>query len=196
MTVHRHAALAVALLSPAAALAHPGHEIQSFTQGVLHPFTGIDHLLAMLALGALAGRLGGRALWLVPASFLVLMMSGGVLGARGFALPFTEIGIALSLIAFGGAIALRRKLPLAATCALAGCFAVFHGLAHGAEMASDVSGLAYGAGFIASTGALHLIGLSFALLVLRADAVQTLSLLRCGGGAIASVGVLSVAALL
>jgi urease accessory protein len=195
MTLRRHAALVGALLSPAVALAHPGHDIQSFTQGVLHPFSGIDHLLAMLSLGALAGRLGGRALWRVPASFLALMISGGALAARGFELPFTEVGIALSLIAFGGAIALRCKLPLAATCALAGCFAVFHGLAHGAEMASDASGFVYGAGFIVSTGALHAIGLSIAW-ALQADAVQAPSLLRCGGGAIASVGVLSMAVLL
>lgn len=148
------------LLLPHAALAHPGHgEAGGLAQGFLHPLGGADHVLAMVAVGLLAALAGGRALWALPLAFLAMMTLGAGLGMAGVALPYAEIGIGLSVVAFGLALALRVAAPLAAPMALVGGFAVFHGLAHGAEMPEDASGLAYGFGFLAATAALHLAGI-------------------------------------
>ncbi|MBD8905582.1 HupE/UreJ family protein [Methylorubrum zatmanii] len=148
------------VLLPHAALAHPGHgEASGLAQGLLHPVGGADHMLAMVAVGLLAAFYGGRALWALPLSFLGMMTLGAGLGITGLALPYVEIGIGLSVVAFGLALALRVAAPLAALMALVGGFAVFHGYAHGAEMPESASGLAYGLGFLAATAALHLAGL-------------------------------------
>ena len=115
----------------------------------MHPLGGLDHVLAMVAVGLYAALLGGRALWLVPGTFVAVMALGGALGMAGYALPYTEIGIALSVIVLGLAVALRISLPTLAAMALAGLFAIFHGHAHGAEMPQDLSGYEYAAGFLA-----------------------------------------------
>ncbi|MEH3117635.1 MAG: HupE/UreJ family protein [Methylorubrum populi] len=148
------------LLLPHAALAHPGHgEAGGLAQGFLHPVGGADHVLAMVAVGLLAALYGGRALLALPLAFLAMMALGAGLGMAGVALPYAEVGIGLSVVAFGLALALRVAAPLAALTALVGGFAVFHGLAHGAEMPENASGLAYGFGFLAATAALHLAGI-------------------------------------
>ena len=134
--VARIAAAAAALIAlSGAALAHTGAGATSgFAHGFVHPIGGLDHVLAMVAVGLYAALLGGRALWLVPATFVGAMALGGALGMAGLALPYGEIGIALSVIALGLAVALRISLPVLIATALAGLFAIFHGHAHGAEM--------------------------------------------------------------
>src|SRR6202011_1710641 len=147
--MHRTALrLAVASLAlvPSLAFAHPGHDgTPDLVHGFMHPLGGIDHILAMVAVGLIAARLGGRALWLVPASFVVTMAVAGLAGMAGIALAHAEAGIALSVVVLGAMIALRLTMPVAAAMALVGFFAIFHGYAHGAEMPETVSGLAYGA---------------------------------------------------
>lgn len=160
MTV-RSLLLAAALpLAPGAALAHPGHhEAAGWAAGLHHPIGGLDHLLAMVAVGIIAGLLGGRALWMLPATFLAMMTAGAVLAAAGIVLPFVEPAIAASLVAFALLAVGARLVPLTALAGLVGAFAVFHGAAHGAEMPETASGLAYGAGFLAGTALLHAAGL-------------------------------------
>nr|WP_314259332.1 HupE/UreJ family protein [uncultured Devosia sp.] len=154
-------ALAILLFSPALAFAHTGigDTGGGFLHGMEHPIGGIDHVLAMVAVGVFAFVLGGRALWLVPLSFVSMMVAGFALGLMQLDLPFVELGIALSSVAIGGAAALGRPVPVAVASALVGCFAVFHGHAHGSEMPSDTGSLAYAAGFVLATALLHLAGI-------------------------------------
>lgn len=176
------------ILAPSLAFAHTGvGATHGFEHGFLHPLTGLDHMLAMVAVGLLAARIGGRALWAVPASFLLLMLAGGALGMAGLDLPYVEIAIALSVVVLGGAVALGASLPLAAAMTLAGGFALFHGHAHGSEMPETMSGLSYAAGFLAATALLHLSGIALGLGIGRLDKVQGV-LARATGAAIALTG--------
>ena len=123
------------LLSATAAQAHTGvGATTGFTHGFLHPVSGLDHVLVMVAVGLFAVHLGGRALWLVPLSFVSMMVVGGIVGMAGFGLPFVEIGIALSVIVLGAAVAFSLHLPTVAAMGLVGLFAISHGHAHGMEM--------------------------------------------------------------
>jgi urease accessory protein len=174
---------------PTIASAHPGHDgTPGFIHGFLHPLGGLDHILAMVAVGLFAARLGGRALWLVPASFVVTMAAAGVAGMAGFALPYVEAGIALSILVLGAAIALETTMPVAAAMGLVAVFAVFHGHAHGAEMPETMSGLAYGAGFVAATAALHALGIGLGLFIGRAGEMFGRRVLQVGGTAAALAG--------
>ncbi|HQS11097.1 MAG TPA: HupE/UreJ family protein, partial [Xanthobacteraceae bacterium] len=122
-------------LAPSLAFAHTGvGATHGFVHGFMHPVTGLDHVLAMVTVGILAWQMGGRAIWLLPASFVTLMAVGGALGMSGFDLPYVETGIALSVVVLGAAVAMGVKAPLAFAMGLVGMFAVFHGHAHGAEM--------------------------------------------------------------
>ncbi|GJD96854.1 HupE/UreJ family protein [Methylobacterium iners] len=162
----RPAATLLALLAASPALAHTGHgEAAGLAQGFLHPLTGLDHVLAMVAVGLIAAQLGGRALLLVPAAFLAMMALGGALGAFGIGMPGAEIGIALSVVVLGAALALGRALPVIGAIILVGAFATFHGYAHGAEMPEAASGAAYGLGFLAATAGLHAAGIGVGLAV-------------------------------
>lgn len=154
-------ALAVLALTPTLAMAHTGagHAV-GFMHGFEHPIGGLDHVLAMIAVGVFAYVLGGRALWLVPLSFVGMMLAGFGLGLLQVDLPFVELGIALSSIVIGAVAAMGRPMPVALAMGLVGAFAVFHGHAHGAEMPADNSGLTYAAGFLASSALLHLSGLA------------------------------------
>ncbi len=182
-------ALAVTVGLPTIASAHPGHEATpGFIHGFLHPLGGLDHILAMVAVGLFAVRLGGRALWLVPASFVAAMAAAGVAGMAGLALPYVEAGIALSLLVLGAAIAFEITMPVAAAMGLVAFFAVFHGHAHGAEMPETMSGLAYGAGFLAATAALHAAGIGLDLLIGRSGEMFGRRVLQVGGGAAALAG--------
>jgi urease accessory protein len=149
---------AIVVFAPTLAFAHPGHGAAGIAAGFAHPMGGIDHVLAMVAVGCLAAQMGGRALWALPAAFIGMMVAGGALGMAGIALPFVETGIALSLVCFGVAIAAGLRLPVAAGAAFVGLFALFHGHAHGAEMPETATGLEYGLGFVAATALLHLAG--------------------------------------
>lgn len=154
-------AIAFAALFPTLAFAHSGAEhAAGFVHGFEHPLGGIDHMLAMLAVGVLAYVLGGRALWLVPLSFVGMMLIGFLLGANQVGLPFVELGVALSSVIIGAAAAAGRPMPVAAAMGLVGVFAVFHGHAHGAEMPADMAGLQYAGGFLLATAGLHAIGLA------------------------------------
>jgi urease accessory protein len=176
----------VATLIPTLAFAHPGHgNSLGLTHGFLHPISGLDHVLAMVAVGILAAQLGGRALWAVPLAFVGMMAVGGVLGMAGIALPFVEAGIALSIVGLGTAIAFNLRLPLVATATAVGIFAIFHGHAHGAEMPESASGLAYGLGFVAATAMLHGLGIGLGLALGRPSFG---ALTRVAGGATAVAG--------
>jgi urease accessory protein len=183
------ASLALTIAVPTIASAHPGHDGSAgLFHGFLHPLSGLDHILAMVAVGLFAARLGGRALWLVPGSFVVTMAVAGVAGVTGFADPYVEAGIALSILVLGAAIALEMTMPVAAAMGLVAFFAVFHGYAHGTEMPETMSGLAYGAGFVAATAALHALGIGLGLLIGRSGATASRRILQIGGSAAALAG--------
>jgi urease accessory protein len=178
------------LLASTAAQAHTGvGATAGFAHGFLHPIGGLDHVLAMVAVGLLAAQLGGRALWLVPLSFVSVMAIGGAVGMSGIALPFVEIGIALSVVVLGAAVATRWSPPTIAAMALVGLFAIFHGYTHGAEMPESISGLEYAAGFVLATALLHLCGIGSGLLFGRLSRAHGGWLLRLAGGATALAGI-------
>jgi len=160
-------ALVLALV-PSIAFAHTGAgDAHGFVHGFMHPIGGIDHILAMVAVGVFAYVLGGRALYLVPLAFVGMMGVGFLLGVGGIDVPFVELGIALSSVVIGGVAALGKPMPVIAASALVGAFAVFHGVAHGAEMPLGASGLDYALGFVAATALLHLAGIGVAMGVAR-----------------------------
>jgi urease accessory protein len=159
------AALALCL-APTSALAHTGvGDTSGFAHGFVHPLGGHDHLLAMIMVGLFAYGLGGRALWLVPLTFVGVMALGGFLGVAEIPVPFIEIGIALSVVVLGAIVAFGIKPPVAAAMAIVGLFAIFHGHAHGAEMPMDASGVAYGVGFMLATALLHMAGIGIGFLI-------------------------------
>src|SRR5258708_1334702 len=132
---------AVLMLAPTTAFAHTGAGYaHGFADGFAHPLGGLDHILAMVTVGILAWQLGGRAIWLVPASFVSLMAIGGIFGIAGEPLLWVELGIAASVIVLGAIVALGVKTPLAVAMGIVGLFAIFHGYAHGTEMPLDASG--------------------------------------------------------
>ena len=172
------------VFAPTIALAHTGHaDTSGLLQGFSHPITGIDHVLAMVAVGVLAPQLGGRALWLVPLGFVGVMAVAGALGMAGMQLPAPEIGIALSVFVLGLAVAFRLNLPDLAAMALVGFFAVFHGHAHGAEMPAAASGVPYAAGFVGATAMLHAVGVGIVLLVGWQAGALSRRLVQASGGA-------------
>jgi urease accessory protein len=152
--------MAIALTSLAGtAAAHSGdHAVHGFVSGLTHPWFGLDHLLAMLAVGLWAAQQGGRALWAVPMSFVLAMVLGGVLASAGMALPYVETGIAVSVLMLGLLLVWQQRLPLALGVSLVAVFALFHGFAHGLEMPLAATPLLYGLGFVLATSLLHAIG--------------------------------------
>lgn len=189
------AAAAVVLLAPAVAAAHAGHAPSAgFVAGALHPLGGLDHVLAMLAVGLFAAlprgteRTSGAGFWLLPASFLAAMVAGAGLGLIGVALPLVEPAIALSVVLLGLAIALRLNLPIPAAMAAVGLFALFHGHAHGAALPAGGSALAFGAGFALATAALLGTGLCLGHAIGRAGRHRMVAGHRLGGSAIAMAG--------
>ncbi len=154
----RVACLATLLLVAGPALAHPGHG----GSGFLHPFTGADHLLAMVGVGMWAWLLSARQRsmsLLVPAAFLVMMALGAAAGFAGIKLPLAEAAILASVFLLGGLVLAAVRLPLAAAMALVGLFAIFHGYAHAAE-APSVGPAIYILSFLAATALLNGVGLA------------------------------------
>jgi urease accessory protein len=148
-------------LIPAAAFAHTGAgEAHGFVWGFAHPLGGLDHILAMVTVGIFAWQLGGRALWLVPATFVLVMAAGAALGMARLPLPFVEFGIAASVIVLGSIVAFARGAPIAVAVGIIGLFAIFHGHAHGTEVALNAAAGAYAAGFLLATALLHLAGIA------------------------------------
>jgi urease accessory protein len=160
----RRTSFLLPLLVPAVALAHTGAGVHGapFASGLAHPFIGPDHVLAMVAVGLLAGLTGGRARWAYPAAFLAAMAAGGALAAAGAALPAFEPTILASVVVLGAGAACAVRAPLALACGLIALFGLAHGYAHGLEELA-LGGLAYGLGFLLATAALHLAGLAAAL---------------------------------
>jgi urease accessory protein len=185
MILRRFAAPVILIASVSPAFAHTGHGAGSFMQGLAHPLGGLDHVLAMIAIGLYPAMIGGRALWLVPAAFLGAMALGGTLGMIGYGLPYTEVGIAISVIVLGLAIALRVSIPTAGAMTLAGLFAIVHGHAHGTEMPQTLSGYEYAAGFLLATAALHGAGIGIGRLAERGG----WRIARAAGAAMAVAGI-------
>lgn len=185
------AAFALALTFASPALAHTGHgEVASFMAGLQHPVFGFDHLLAMVTVGLWAGLVGGRSIWAWPASFVGSMLVGGALAASGVTLPGVELVIAASVVALGVAVALGLKPQIVLGAALIALLGLAHGHAHGLEAPETGSGLAYAAGFVLATAALHGLGLA-AVLLNRARLASTLT--RFLGGAVMLSGLALIA---
>jgi urease accessory protein len=176
---------AAVVLSASPALAHTGGVLGGLQSGILHPITGPDHVVAMVAVGLWGGILRAPALWLLPLLFPLVMAFGGVLGILGVPLFGIETGIAMSGVVLGLMVALAVRAPLWIAGLLVSIFAIFHGYAHGAELPEAANPLAYGIGFVAATGSLHLIGIAIGQLftIPRAQII-----VRAAGAAISMTG--------
>lgn len=185
----------IALLSiiflPQLALAHTGggHE-NGFIAGLGHPVLGMDHFLAMVAVGIVSALMGGKAIWTVPAAFVVAMLIGGVAGGMIPDMPFIELGIVSSVIALGAVIALgKQRLSQniwMVAMGFVGFFGLFHGYAHGSEMPEMVEPLLYGAGFVTGTIGLHLLGVFIGIVGEKLPKGD--DILRVAGGVMSAVG--------
>jgi urease accessory protein len=131
-----------------------------FVAGFLHPVSGLDHVLAMVAVGLWGAQLGMPAIWILPVTFPMVMALGGLLGMLGIPLPGVEIGIAASALLLGTAVATERRPPLYLAALIVGAFAVYHGHAHGTELKAGESALLYSLGFVIATGCLHAVGIA------------------------------------
>ena len=177
--------IALTLLIPSIASAHTGvGDTNGFWHGLGHPIGGLDHILAMVAVGLWAVQIGGRALWLVPSAFVLAMAGSSVLGHFAVPLPGVEQGILASDFILGLLLLFAPRLPLVFSMSIVGILAIFHGYAHGAEMPATVSGLSYGIGFIISTAGLHLSGIGIGLGLDRLQPILRQRLFRAGGAAI------------
>lgn len=182
-------ALVILCLLAGTASAHTGDHttVTGFAGGLAHPLSGLDHLLAMLAIGLWAAQQGGRALWAIPAAFIGAMAVGGGLTLAGLSLPHVEIGIAASVLVLGLLIATRRQWAAPVGMALAAAFALFHGYAHGLEMPQAASPAFYALGFVLATACLHGVGIAGSLVGRRA--------VQLAGAGIAATGLALVFAM-
>jgi urease accessory protein len=168
------------------ALAHPvkGQAV-GFLTGFLHPISGLDHVVAMIAVGLWGAQLGAPAIWLLPVAFPIVMAFGGMLGLMGVPLPGTEVGIAASAIMLGALVMLEIRPPLAAAAVVVSFFAIFHGHAHGSELPAGQSALLFSIGFVIATGCLHGVGISIGLIHKWLWGQRAL---RVAGGGVAAAG--------
>ncbi|MCY7307011.1 MAG: HupE/UreJ family protein [Rhodoferax sp.] len=170
----------------AGAQAHTGQETTAgFISGFLHPVTGFDHLLAMVAVGIWGGTLGRPLIWALPVAFPLLMVVGGVLGIVGVPVPLVETGVAVSVVVLGVAIALAWRALVAVAFLIVAAFGIFHGYAHGAELPNAVSPVAYVVGFVLCTVLLHPAGIAIGMLGLLRGGTTAL---RAGGALISASG--------
>ena len=187
------AALMLAFASPA--LAHDGTGLAGgFAAGFLHPLSGPDHMLAMIAVGLWGAFLGRPLVYALPMIFPTVMAFGAGIGMLGILFPPVEIGIALSVLALGLLILFAVRAPVLLACAIVAAFGLFHGYAHGVELPSAADPIGYSAGFVLCTGLLHLIGIGLGLL--KVSRAGTFALRGAGGvialfGAMFSVGALT-----
>ncbi len=155
----------LALLATTPALAHSeAGQAGGFLAGIMHPVSGLDHVLAMVAVGLWGAQLGNPALWLLPVTFPLVMAFGGFLALIDVPVPGIELGIACSGIVLGLAVATSLRPPLWIATTVVAIFAVFHGHAHGTELPAGASGLAYSVGFVMATGMLHASGITIGLI--------------------------------
>ncbi|CAI8841866.1 Protein HupE [Pseudomonas sp. IT-P74] len=185
MTLKRILGALALLLTPALAFAHPGHDDNGLIAGIGHPLGGLDHLLAMLAVGLWAAQQQGAARLALPCTFVGCMFIGGLLGFEGLNLPALESGIAASVLALGLAVALAVRPPLVMALGATALFALFHGVAHGLELPDMSSPWTYAAGFVAATAVLHAAGYALVRVLPQAAA----PLVRLAGAASAATGV-------
>ncbi|MEM6573291.1 MAG: HupE/UreJ family protein [Pseudomonadota bacterium] len=182
----RAALLLFAALWPALSLAHSETGVGGgLAAGLLHPVLGLDHLVAMVAVGLWGAQLGAPSIWLLPVVFPAVMAAGALLGLLQMPLPGVEYGIALSACLLGLLVAMKLKAPVALAGVIVGVFAIFHGHAHGTEVPEAANPLAYGVGFVVATGLLHLAGILLGLL-LKWPAGDWF--VRACGAAVAAVG--------
>ena len=190
MSLRISLAILAALVTPSIAHAHTGAEhALSFASGFAHPFTGLDHLLAMVAVGLWAGLNSGRALWVWPVAFVLVMLFGGALGMAGVELPMVETGILASVVVLGLLVLGAAQWPVVLGAALIAAFAVLHGHAHGAELPVGAAAVTYAAGFALGTAMLHVIGLSVAHYATTAGSERVVR----AAGAFVAVGGLALA---
>jgi urease accessory protein len=184
--------LPLALLLTVALLAAPAwaHEQQGqavgFVTGLLHPVSGLDHVLAMVAVGLWGAQLGAPAIWLLPITFPLVMAMGAMLGFLGVPVPGIEYGVAASGILLGAMVMFEVRPPLAGAALLVGFFAIFHGHAHGTELPPGQSALLYSMGFVMATGGLHAAGIGIGTVHRWAPGRR---LLRAAGAVVAAGGV-------
>jgi urease accessory protein len=161
-------------------------EAAGLITGFLHPISGLDHVLAMIAVGLWGAQLGAPAVWILPVTFPMVMAFGGTLGLMGISLPGVEIGIAISALVLGILVLAEARPPLAVAALAVGFFAIFHGHAHGTELPPGESGLLYSIGFVVATGCLHAVGIALGLLH-RWSSGRTA--LRAAGAVVALAGI-------
>jgi len=179
-------ALFTLLFLPNLVWAHETIQGSGFMSGLSHPVLGLDHLLAMLSVGILSAQMGGRAIWVVPSTFVGVMLIGGLLGIQGVPLFSVELGIALSVLALGIALAAEKKFPSLFAMVFVGFFAIFHGHAHGTEMPHLAEPMLYALGFVIGTAGIHIMGV---LVGVFSKKIQYgAHLLRYVGAGIASMG--------
>ncbi|MEM7207892.1 MAG: HupE/UreJ family protein [Pseudomonadota bacterium] len=184
----RKFAYLVLLAIPSIVMAHEDHSVEGvgFVVGLLHPILGFDHFLAMISVGIISYQIGGKAIWYVPATFVGVMVLGGIAGLADIGLPLVESGIALSVLVLGLAIAANLKLSPMISLAFVAFFAIFHGYAHGLEMPEIASPYMYSLGFMMGTAVIHLLGVGVGGLASRfEDGPQVL---RYVGAGIAGIG--------
>ncbi|HEY2593919.1 MAG TPA: HupE/UreJ family protein [Chloroflexota bacterium] len=178
---------AAALIVAREATAHSGTGLAGgFASGFAHPFSGFDHLLAMVAVGIWGACLGQPLIYALPVVFPALMVAGATLGLFAVPVPFADTAIGLSVVVLGGCIALSLRAPVWAACLIVGTFAVFHGYAHGHELPAVVDPVGYSAGFVLATGLLHVLGIGVGRLADRPDGRTAV---RGLGAAIGAMGV-------
>lgn len=177
---------------PGVVYAHDGTNLGlgGFLSGIVHPVLGYDHLLAMLSVGIISAQIGGRAIWTVPSTFVTVMAVGGFLGLINIGLTVTELGIAVSLLILGLAIAAERKIPVLLVMLGVGFFAIFHGYAHGAEMPDTAEPFLYALGFLVGTALIHLTGVLIGDISRHYERGKVI--LRIGGALIALIGLLFI----
>lgn len=186
------AAVSVLALFPMMAFAHVGtdggtHHVLSFTEGFIHPLTGMDHMVAMVLVGVWSA-MNTRQWWLAPLAFAGLLLTGALVGMAGVTIAGTEYIVAGSLLGIGAMVALQLKLREAVGALIIGAFAIFHGLAHGAELSHSAAALS---GMVIATAGLHLIGLGIGYLVTFSSTRHLWSRVLGGGSSLLGIGLLA-----
>jgi len=176
----------VAAIAPALWAHEESGQAAGFLSGLRHPISGLDHVVAMVAVGMWGAQLGAPAVWVLPVTFPMVMAFGGMLGLMGIPLPAIEVGVALSGVLLGTMVLFEVRPQLWIAAVLVGFFAIFHGHAHGTELGTDESAMFYSLGFVISTGLLHATGITIGVAHRWPGGRKALRVL---GGGVAAVGI-------